>query len=835
MLQPSASSSLSEQDRASRILLNVGGTIRTVRRSGIHRVTVELARALPTVLPTDFVCWDVQRGGLRFADALELDDLFGPGDWPDEARVRPSARQANASFNRELSDAERVWFLDPDIPYHAPGGIEAQARLLSQLREYGVRSAAVAYDLIPILRPEYADLRHNHVAYAAQLVRMDALLGISEYTARQFEIHYGRLGVRPAPRITACPLPDGGFHQPQRAARAEPPGPLTLLLLGTVEPRKGQVNFLEGFANARRRSAKVAAARVCVVGSLHPVVAKRFRQLVAETPGVEYLDYVPEWRLEAVYAHATVGVFASEEEGYGLPVAESLARGLPCLCANFGAVTEIAEGGGCLMVDVRSRPALEEAIVALCEDAALRERLRGEIAGRRWRTWADYAREVVGALDQQPAFLSEAAAETTASTAVLWADPQEVAQLDPAALDRAARADVIGAADSTAMTALVRRLDQEGWPAMLTGHTVVGPAETLAAAIEAAADGVRRLRRRLANTAAVERAYAAARQASPEAAPCGTFLRVAISTFNRRDFVVENARWMLDRVLTPHDGVELVVVDGGSTDGTLEALAELGRTRSRLRVVVSPTNTGMLGGLRDVSRLAGAEYVWILGDDDFIRREAFPEVVAGLRRHAGAPLGFVNFGVYHRTKLGAGDDASRLISECIPLARAPAPSGLLPVRRVAEQHDNLFTAIYPIIWRADVLATAYDHLFDGSPFANLVESIPCTLHILERYAECDSFWYAPVAVVGNAHNGWSRHRPRWHGLLMPQALALARDVGVDGRLLQEWANLQYRLYEEALGLTLDETKSQISPEEAWYSFPLFRKALNLRPPAGTVA
>jgi glycosyltransferase involved in cell wall biosynthesis len=803
-----------------RLLLQVGATTRARRRSGIHRVTVELARVLPKMAPTDFVCWDVQAGGLRYADLQELDALFGPGDWPEDAVLRPNARQTGRRFRDELDDPAQTWLLDPEIGHHGPGGLEAMARRTTQLREYGVRTAAVGYDLIPLNHPEYAADRPVQTAYANELLRTDLLLAISQYTADDFAKFWRTSGAQRTPHIVSCPLPDGGFSN---RASPRPQGWTTrprLLMVGTVEPRKRQIAAVEAFAVARRRSPAVAAARLQIIGSLHPAVATRFQRLVNSTPGVEYLDYAPEWMLNAAFETATATIFASEEEGYGLPIAESLSRGLPCLCADFGAMAEIAKGGGCLSVDVRNPAALEAGIIALCEDKSLEDRLRAEIDRRAFSTWADYAAALIRRMDEAPTAQLAAPADTR----IITGAPADIARLPPAVVLAAVRADVVGLESPQARTAFIDRVEHEKHHGLLPSRIIVAPEPELSKAVELAAAEIQTFVNRLDEVRDVEAAYAAARRHSASA-PCPVFLRIAISTFNRRDFTLENVRWILDKVLRPGDGVELVVVDGGSTDGTLEALAAL--RRPRLKIIVSPTNTGMLGGFHDVSVLSGAEYVWVVGDDDFIIPEEFPVLLEALRRNAGVPLGFVNFGVYHRASFGMADTATSLINERVPLAPTPSPSGLRPIRRIAEEHDNLFTAIYTIIWRADVLAAAYDYTFDGVPFIDLVESIPCTKIVLESFAACEGYWHAPIGIVSNAHNGWSRHRPRWHGLLMPQALALARDAGLDHKTLQAWAQVQHDLFDEAMALAHEAGRQpQLTRDEAQLAHILYRRELN---------
>lgn len=766
-------------ERPARVLLLVGPTLGQRRRSGVHRVVVETARAMAGVVDLDLVRWDAVEGGLRFLDAFELDQLFGGGDWPAGLQLRRQARRLGPSFWDFVPDPERTWLLAPEVAWHETNGTEIFARVLTQCRVHRVRTAAVFYDLIPIRNAVYGGGAALHEAYVAELARCDLLLSISRHSGDDLGALWSERGVEEQPKIAPVLLPDAGFGRRRAPTSADEGRQPTVVLLGTVEPRKRQVEFLEAMASARGRSPETARRRVLIFGSLHPYVADAFNAFLARNPWVEYRDYAKDDEVAGALADADFTAFVSDDEGYGLPIAESLASGAPCLCADFGSMAEIAEGGGCLTVDVRRTEALEAAVVQLCEDQALRRRLREEIARRPFRRWADYAADILERMAETPA-PSPSAEVTVAAFAA-----------DAASFGKKVEADVLVLPDAEARDRLIAEATRRAWPALLPDRLPIGDAGRDQADLESE----RGLR---AEIAAVERRFQAARRAVPaEVATRPVFLRVLISTYNRRPFVTANVRWLLDSVLSsdPNE-TDLVVVDGGSTDGTVKALKDI-RDR-RFRVVASPVNVGMLSGLREASRELGAEYVWIVGDDDFIRPESFRAVLDGLKANAGLPLGFVNFAVYHRAVLALHDRPELLIGESNPVALDVQPDGVVPVRSAAEQTDNLFTAIYAIIWRADVLAAAYDHRFDGEPFADLVEAVPCTDLILRRYADCDALWRAEPSIAGNAHNSWSRWRPRWHAVVMPEAFALARECGVDPVKLQRWADMHRALYEEAL-------------------------------------
>ena len=828
------------------ILVCVNHTLRVAASSGIQRVVGKIAAHLPEFAEVSFVTWDYSAGQLRYLDARGLDRLCGKGDWPAGVVASPYAHRVNFRFGDTLPAGRPVWLLFPEVSYHAKHGTEVMARIISMCRGYGVLTAAIFYDLIPLRHPQYQDLAARHASYVAQLVRCDRLFAISRFERRSLIDHFARAleevaAARLESLVTAVPLGESDYgHALLLGANGEARN--GIFLLGTVEPRKGQLRVIESFNSLPSEVRE--GFELDIAGSLHPDVAAKFERLVAVSGRVRYHGYVNATQARALFARARFSIFASEDEGFGLPIAESLTSGVPCLTANFGAMAEVACGGGCATVDVRSERELSQAMVRLMQDDALIASLRKEIADRPLRTWREYAAALANEtrmasdaevvlercrLEDVTGKLSDTRGRGKVVSVAFDASEFRMLVADEcpsrACLEKAARSSVCIVTSSEARDALISKTAANGvrlaLPDILVAEPVQGAAPEVARLV---ADRVRWQEvadRELMLRRVVHERPDASNLALPK-------LCLVISTYNRARFLEENVRWLLRLLSECPSDIRLMVVDNASTDDTLERLARF-EGHARLTVISNPVNVGMLGNLRVCSSLVQARHVWIIGDDDFVTPKGLAVLLEALNGHPELPFVFVNFGIYRRLALGERDAAHGLIAERIPLAAEPVPSGLYPIRQISEQHDNLFTAFYPIVFRSDLLATCFDYPFDGKPFVDLVEAVPTTKMILETYAETEAYWCAPIGIVGNIANSWSAHLPRWHAVLMPRVFQLARRVGVDPSKLWAWAQLHKQLFREAEQTATNRGESlDVALHELEVAHHVFQKPLELK-------
>ncbi|MEP0775128.1 MAG: glycosyltransferase family 4 protein [Acidobacteriota bacterium] len=294
--------------------------------------------------------------------------------------VGPTIRALRATLEPLLM------FLDGNDVYFAPNFFVPR-RHWPAVR----RLVATVHDLAFVRLPETVqqetlDNLRRHLP--AALFAADALIAVSQATAEDLaelegvavrRIHVIHEGVDATFLDGTPPAPPAGLP------------PRYLLFVSTLEPRKNIVGVLRGFA---------AAAAAGYPGAL--VLVGRWgwrteaaRAELASSPVRErilHLDYVARGQLRAVLAGAEALLFPSLLEGFGLPVVESMACGVPAIVSRISSLPEVAGEAG-VYVDPGDPQDIARAILRLGEDEGERRRLaalgRARAAQFSWRRAAE--------------------------------------------------------------------------------------------------------------------------------------------------------------------------------------------------------------------------------------------------------------------------------------------------------------------------------------------------------------------------------------------------------------------------------------------------------------
>ena len=230
------------------------------------------------------------------------------------------------------------------------------------------------YDITPLQYPQTVSLKARvffRVAATVALRAASQILTVSEATrgdlTNYFFVHPGKI------RVT--PLAADSSFRPQPAAeidrvRAKYDLPARFVLyFGANKPHKNLPALIDAFSKLATRQTPPL-----IIGGAwdrrYPQARHRAEQLrLGES--VRFVGAVDEADLPSLYSAATIFVFPSLYEGFGLPVLEAMSCGTPVACADTSSLPEIV-GEAALLFDPRSVADIKETVAALLEDDALR-------------------------------------------------------------------------------------------------------------------------------------------------------------------------------------------------------------------------------------------------------------------------------------------------------------------------------------------------------------------------------------------------------------------------------------------------------------------------------
>ncbi|WP_462123506.1 glycosyltransferase family 4 protein [Methylorubrum aminovorans] len=274
-----------------------------------------------------------------------------------------------------------------------------------------VRPVFFVHDLIPISHPEYGrpGEAKRHAARMETVARHAAhvLVNSGDVGAR-FTDYARRRGLGTKP-VTVAPLGVEPVFS-DGAGAAELPGLArpTFLVCGTIEPRKNHLLLLNLWRDLAGRLGP-ATPRLVLVGRRGweiENVADMLDRCAVIRPHVSEVVGLSTHGLAALMRGATALLMPSFIEGYGLPVVEAAASGLPVVASDIPVHREIGSRFAHLL-DPLDGPGWTRVIEALSEPASgLRTELVGRLAGYEPPRWAGHFERVDAALAGLPAAAS---------------------------------------------------------------------------------------------------------------------------------------------------------------------------------------------------------------------------------------------------------------------------------------------------------------------------------------------------------------------------------------------------------------------------------------------
>lgn len=328
--------------------------------TGIGRYTWELACRLPNV------------------SGVESLKFFRAGTWHDDAAsflddMAPVSR--SPTFRGRLPRKVRTWLDRREFSqrlYHGPNFFfppQAENAVVT-VHDLSVFRFPETH---PIDRIRQFEQEFHRSIESARHIITDTLYIKDELS--------GMFGVDPA-RITAVPLGVsesffelGDEHSDAAILRKHNLDTIRYCLcVATIEPRKGLDHAVKAFLQYRERTGcNISLVIVGAAGWNNSELHKLFQDASA-TGAVRFLGFVSDPTLRAIYRCCSLFVYPSLYEGFGLPVLEAMAVGVPALVSNRSCLPEVSAGVA-ISVDVEDYDAFAEAFERGLEDEPWRARV----------------------------------------------------------------------------------------------------------------------------------------------------------------------------------------------------------------------------------------------------------------------------------------------------------------------------------------------------------------------------------------------------------------------------------------------------------------------------
>ena len=220
-----------------------------------------------------------------------------------------------------------------------------------ELHGDGVLVAHIAYDLLPVVTPQYCGHSTERLANYVQNVYpiCDTILAISEHTKRDIASWLDReRTARPEDRRVPSrrrlhPRRRRGSRRTCRFSTAYNRNTHFLLCVGTIEVRKNHALLYYTYKLAHEQHIELPP--IVIVGR-RSWLSDDLYEVMTHDPQTKakfvFLHDASDEELAWLYRHCQFSVYPSFYEGWGLPIGESLANGVPCVASRSSSMPEVA-------------------------------------------------------------------------------------------------------------------------------------------------------------------------------------------------------------------------------------------------------------------------------------------------------------------------------------------------------------------------------------------------------------------------------------------------------------------------------------------------------------
>ena len=371
------------------LLIDVSALVLVDLKTGIQRVVRSIVKTLIDNPPQGFRIEPVYaspEGPYRYARHFTLNSLGCPEQALDDDIVDVKPKD--------------ILFV-PDLNFQV---VQGQRDYFVKLRNMGVSVFFLVHDILPIRHPEYfpEGTFEDFQQWLRVVVQTDGAICVSRTVAedlhswlnqvrperqRPFAIGWNHHGADIASSIPSKGLPDGFDNTLRKLAKVP-----TILMVGTVEPRKGHLQVLKACELLWMRGIKMNLVIVGKDGWMVNKTAKRMNWHNRWNRQFVWYQNISDEALQRLYNTADGILMASVGEGFGLPLIEAAQHACPILARDLPVFREVA-GKHAAYFSGTSAPKLAGALQSWL--GALKNNSAPQSSAMPWMTWKESTVQLV--------------------------------------------------------------------------------------------------------------------------------------------------------------------------------------------------------------------------------------------------------------------------------------------------------------------------------------------------------------------------------------------------------------------------------------------------------
>jgi glycosyltransferase involved in cell wall biosynthesis len=384
--------------KSKKYVMDVSSTCHNFLNSGVERVVRKIAENAQKTLDKDveFICFDHENKMFRKLNNEEYDCILNwePRNFNKEQKDSTILKLFHRiekifGITQKKRIKEDIVLLDISGNYYFSAEVafdQERAKYVNHLfSKKIVKSLCLFYDFIPWISVElspYAGVFYNTLF---ALRNSDCVICISRHVAYQYKkwleigciqqrVEYMHLGVDSKLFVLKKIATQGKIK--------------TILSVTLGENRKNSDRILDAIINLQSMGIRFNFIFAGHLSRSSCIFREKIEKAISAGVSITIYDEIPDNDLISLYNSSDFTLFPSLEEGFGLPILESLSCGKPCITSNIDPMKEIAETyGGCILVDPYDSKSIEEAIYNLLTKDDLLINLEKSILFGKINTW----------------------------------------------------------------------------------------------------------------------------------------------------------------------------------------------------------------------------------------------------------------------------------------------------------------------------------------------------------------------------------------------------------------------------------------------------------------